>query len=234
VWDPTGSRVAYSSTRGSSENNVWVGPVDGSGAPELLVEGEGGLDVESWSADGRVLVAHQHTANTGENLVTIPLDGATPEVRPFLANEFNTSGTVFSPDGQYVAYTSNESGVEQVYVRPFPGAGGQVTASVGGGREPVWGRNGELFYRGLSGDRMMAVAVQVEPALRLSTPVELFRGEFLRDPSPVPQYDVTADGQRFLMLRSPVVAPSEGAVARPKIVLVEHFFEELKRLAPAN
>ena len=116
VWDPTGARVAFSSTRGGTENNVWVGPVDGRGAPELLVDGDGGLDVESWSADGRVLLAHQHTAGQEENLVTIPLEGATPEVRPFLANQFSTAGTVFSPDGRYVAYTSNESGVEEVYV----------------------------------------------------------------------------------------------------------------------
>ena len=234
AWDPTGARVAYSSTRGGTENNVWVGPVDGSGAPELLVDGDGGLDVESWSADGRVLLAHQHTADSGEDLVTIPLDGATPEVRPFLANEFSTAGTVFSPDGRYIAYTSDESGREEVYVRPFPGPGGQVTASVGGGREPAWGRNGELFYRTVGGDRMMAVAVQVEPALRLSAPVELFRGEFLRDAPPVRQYDVTADGQRFLMLRRPAGTGSEGDAARPKIVLVENFFEELKRLVPVN
>jgi serine/threonine-protein kinase len=190
--------------------------------------------VESWSADGRVLLAHQHTANQQEDLVTIPLDGATPEVHPFLANEFSTAGTVFSPDGRYIAYTSNESGREEVYVRPFPGPGGQVTVSVGGGREPAWGRSGELFYRSVAGDRLMAAAVQVEPALRLSAPMELFRGEFLREAPPVRQYDVAADGQRFLMLRRPVATSTGGEAVAPKIVLVENFFEELKRLVPVN
>jgi serine/threonine-protein kinase len=234
AWDPMGARAAFSSTRGGIENNIWAGPVDGSGAPELLVDGDGGLDVESWSADGRVLLAHQHTANQQEDLVTIPLDGATPEVHPFLANEFSTAGTVFSPDGRYIAYTSNESGREEVYVRPFPGPGGQVTVSVGGGREPAWGRSGELFYRSVAGDRLMAAAVQVEPALRLSAPMELFRGEFLREAPPVRQYDVAADGQRFLMLRRPVATSTGGEAVAPKIVLVENFFEELKRLVPVN
>jgi len=211
-----------------------LSPVDGSGAPELLVDGDGGLDVEGWSPDGTVLAAHQHGPQA-EDIVTIALDGDTPEVRPFRADEFVTVGTTFSPDGRYVAYMSNESGRDEVYVRPFPGPGGQVTASVGGGREPVWAPTGELFYRSSDGSRLMVVAAQTEPTLRLQPPQEVFSGEYFRAASGVPQYDVTADGQRFLMMQSAGASGDAGEDAdRPRIVLIENFFEVLRQLAPTE
>jgi serine/threonine-protein kinase len=232
VWDPTGARVAYSSTRGGPDNDVWVSPVDGSEAPELLVDGDGGLDVEAWSPDGTVLAAHQHTAQA-EDMVMIGLEGDTPEVRPFRADEFATAGTTFSPDGRYVAYMSNESGRQEVYVRPFPGPGGQVTVSVGGGREPVWAPSGELFYRSTDGSRLMVVDVQTDPTLRLEPPEEVFSGQYFRDASPVPQYDVTSDGQRFLLMHSGE-ASDDAEADRPRIVLIQNFFEVLRQIAPAE
>jgi hypothetical protein len=109
-----------------------------------------------------------------------------------------------------------------------------VTVSVGGGREPIWAKNGDLFYRSPTGARMFAVPVSTEPTLKVGTPVQLFQGPFYIAPtgSPRPQYDVTADGQRLLMLTTR--SSTESSPARPRIVIVQGWFEELRRLVPAK
>jgi hypothetical protein len=109
-----------------------------------------------------------------------------------------------------------------------------VTVSVGGGRESVWANNGDLFYRSLTGERMFAVSVTTEPALKVQRPVELFQGPYYISSggSPRPQYDVTADGQRFLLLAS--VPGTNASVARPRMVVIQNWFDELKRLVPTN
>ncbi len=137
-------------------------------------------------------------------------------------------------DGRFVSYLSNETGQREIYIRPYPGPGGQVTVSVGGGREPIWARNGELFYRSLTGERMFAVSVTTEPALTVGTPVQLFQGPYYVAPtgSPRPQYDVTADGKRFLML-----APGSGAdstQSQSRVVVVENWFEEVQSKLPTR
>jgi serine/threonine-protein kinase len=155
-----------------------------------------------------------------------------PEV--FLEADFNAEGANFSRDGHYVAYLSEETGRQEIYIRPYPGSSGQVTVSVGGGREPIWAKNGDLFYRSLTGERMFAVPVATEPTLKVGAPVQLFQGQFYLPAtgSPRPQYDVTADGQRLLMLATR--SRPDSSLARPRIVIVQGWFEELRRLVPMN
>jgi hypothetical protein len=101
-----------------------------------------------------------------------------------------------------------------------------------GGTEPIWGRNGEIFYRSPRGDQMFSVAAPVSPALKVGNPILLFESQYYiaRSGSPRAQYDVTRDGQRFLML-----SPSTTAVSdRPRIVVVQNWLEEVKRLIPSN
>ena len=228
TWDSTGARVAYSSSRGGSQQ-VWVEPADASGEPRQGTDLEGGrVHVDSWSRDGRTLVVHQHTGGPIK-LLTLPMDGATAEPAVFLEREFSTLGAVFSPDGRYVAYHSQETGQGEIYIRPYPGPGGQQTASVGGGQQPVWAANGELFYRDLTGERMLLVAVTTEPSLVVGTPRQLFQGRFynlLPGGSPRPQYDVTADGQRFLMVEAGT------AESRPQINVVLNWTQELLERVP--
>jgi serine/threonine-protein kinase len=157
---------------------------------------------------------------------------AKPEV--FLEAKVTAEGANLSRDGRYLSYLSQESGQREIYIRPYPGPGGQVTVSVGGGQEPVWARNGDLFYRSLNGQRMFAVPVTTAPALKVGTSVELFQGPYYVSPtgSPRPQYDVTTDGQRVLML-----APSPDTnTSRPRhrIVVVQNWFENVKRLLPVE
>ncbi len=123
-----------------------------------------------------------------------------------------------------------ETGQREIYIQPYPGPGGQETVSVGGGREPVWATNGELFYRNLAGDRVMAVSVTTEPTLTMGTSREVLQGNYVFD-SIHPQYDVTADGQRFLMLQD-AATENSGEAGPPPINTVLNWFEELKERVP--
>jgi hypothetical protein len=113
-----------------------------------------------------------------------------------------------------------------VYVQPFPGPGGKVQISTDGGTEPVWTRNGELFYR--NGDKMMAVEIATQPTLRAGQPRLLFSGPY-RGGGASANYDVTPDGQRFLMVKD-----SAQATTVTQINVVLNWFEELKRRVPAG
>jgi serine/threonine-protein kinase len=180
---------------------------------------------------------HRHPASPAEGPVTIlmlPMDRAQSKPRVFFNGDFNAESAAFSRDGRYVSFLTQETGQPEVYIRPYPGPGQKQPVSVGGGREPVWAANGELFYRSLTGEQMFVVSVTTVPVLRVGAPVQVFRGPYYVSPtgSPRAQYDVTSDGQRFLML-----APGPGtdaSAARPHFVVVENWFEELKRRVPAK
>ncbi len=200
-WTVSGMEVAYSVTRESRED-VWIQPADGSGMARRLtsLDAGGGVHFESWIPDGRMFAAHQHdTAGGGSDLLVVPVDGADAEPERWLEREFNDVGAVFSPDGRYVAHMSDQSGEREIYIRPFPGPGGQEVVSVGGGDEPAWAQNGELFYRRPGDYMMMVVEVSTVPTLTIGLPRELFGGGAYSGGSTRAKYAVTADGQRFLM-----------------------------------
>jgi serine/threonine-protein kinase len=133
-----------------------------------------------------------------------------------------------SPDGRWLAYTSDESGRSQALVQSFPVPGGRTQISTSGGTEPVWSRDGrELCY--LNGDAMMAVEIRTSPTFTAGTPRMLFEGRFVRSPNTVASYDVSADGRRFLR-----VQPMHPDPPRDQIQVTLNWFEELKRLAPAK
>jgi len=124
-----------------------------------------------------------------------------------------------------LAYSSDDSGRLEVYVQPYPGPGEKWQISTDGGKEPVWNRNGrELFYR--NGNRMMAVDVMTQPTLSAGKARLLFEGQYRSTNLSLPRYDVTPDGQLFLLAKQ-----SERATA-PQINIVLNWFEELKRRAP--
>ena len=116
---------------------------------------------------------------------------------PFLQTPFNDTQGRFSPDGRWVAYTSNESGKEEVYVVPFPGPGGKWQVSTAGGRVPRWTRNGREIVYQAPGDEIMAVEVSLAPTFQAGIPRALFKANLQRPPGW--QYDVTPDGERFLV-----------------------------------
>ena len=136
---------------------------------------------------------------------------------------------MFSPDGRWLAYVSDESGRYEVYVQPYPGPGGKWQISTGGGKEPLWARDGrELFYR--NGEQMMAVEITTEPTFSAGTPRLLFEGTYLSGTVFLAYYDVSPDGQRFLMVQA-----SEQQASDPtQINVVLNWFEELKQRVPTG
>ena len=210
--------MAFSSDRAGGPTNLFWKPADGSGPVEQLTESERYQRYpSSWSPDGQVLAFSEFHPSTDWDIWVLPLQGER-KPRPFLQTQFREGEAVFSPDGHWLAYISDESGRNEVYVRPYPGPGGKRQISTEGGDEPVWAKNGrELFYR--NGDKMMAVDIVTEPQFSAAKPRLLFEGRY-------GSYGIAPDGQRFLM-------ESERKEAT-QINVVLNWFEELKRLVPTK
>ncbi len=225
VWTPDGSRIAFSSDKDGPRSVFWQ-KADGSGGLEKLTSSEYARGPLSWSADGQLLSFVEINPTTGFDIWV--LDMKDRKAVPFLRTPFNEAGW-FSPDGHWMAYVSNESGRYEVYAQPYPGPGGKWQISTDGGMDVRWTANGrELTYR--NGDKMMAVDITTQPAFSAGKPKMLFGGPYV---PPVPNfsyYDVSADGQRFLMLK-----PAEQSQAAPaQIVVVQNWFEELKQKVPTG
>ena len=229
VWTPDGGKVTFESFRAGRRSNLFWKSGDGSGTAERLTTNERDQFPSSWSRDGQFLAFSQGSgvgSSTGYDIWILPLEGER-KPWPFLQTPFNEEEPEFSPDGRWLAYQSDESGQYEVYVRPFPKAEeGKEQISTEGGTEPVWAGNGELFYR--NGDQMMAVDITTEPSLSAGPPRLLFEGRYDVGPAPlVTSYDVTSDGQRFLMIKT-----DEEEATQLNVTL--NWFEELKRLVPTE
>jgi Tol biopolymer transport system component len=226
VWTPDGKRIAFQSNKEGQIKVFWQ-LADGSGGLERLTTGEYIQAPHSWSPDGRLLAFIEVNPTTGIDIWVLRLSDR--KAQPFLQTRFNEGGPRFSPDGRWLAYVSDESGRNEIYVQPYPGPGGKWQISTDGGTEPVWNPNGrELFYR--SGDRMMALDIATQPGFTAGKPRMLFEGRYESVPIPIANYDVSPDGQRFLMLK-----PSAAAEAAPtQINVVLNWFEELKQKVPTG
>jgi len=226
VWAPDGKRLAFQSNR-EGPLNVFSQLADGSGGLERLTTSESSPSPNSWSSDGQLLAFVEINPTTVVDVWVLRLSDR--KAQPFLQAAFNETAPSFSPDGHWMAYVSDESGHFEVYVQPYPGPGGKWQISTEGGTEPVWNSNGrELFYR--SGRKMMAVEIATKPGFTAGKPRVLFEGEYLPTPGTFPNYDVSHDGQRFLMIK-----PKDAGDAAPaQINVVLNWFEELKRLAPTG
>lgn len=225
VWTPDGKRIAFTSNRGGTLNLYWQ-MADGSGGLERLTTSEHLQVPYSWSPNGQLLSFIEFDPRPAIWVLRL----SDRKAQPFLQTTANDGAQRFSPDGRWMAYVSNESGRNEIYVQPYPGPGGKWQISTDGGNEPVWNRNGrELFYR--SGDKMMAVDITTEPSLSAGKPKMLFEGPYVSAPSdPSPEFDVSPDGQRFLMLKP--VTQEQAAPTQINVVL--NWTEELKRLVPTG
>jgi len=188
----------------------------------LNMNSQNNLIPTSWSPDGESLAFYDATG--ARDIWALPREG---DALPFVATAFNERSPMFSPDGRWLAYVSNESGRDEIYVKPYPGPGGKWPISTEGGTEPRWSADGrELFYR--LEDKMMVVEVQSEPAFTSGRPQLVFEVPYLPDPFGTSNYDISPDGQRFLMLIE------DTAQAQGQINVVLNWFEELKRLVPTG
>ena len=237
TWSPDGTRVVFVSEKDGRRNLVWK-PVDSDADAERLTSGIAG----SWSPDGTELAFARVKPDTeyDSDIWILSMDGSRSE-KPFLQTEFKEGFPEFSPDGRWMAYVSNESGQHAVYIQPYPGPGSKQRISTDEGWAPVWSGSGdELFYLtgyGRPGPKQYwSVDITVtEDDLTPGIPDLLFEQECVGG-NPNRAYDVTSDGQHFLMVSK---NPAQGrAVLREylgdKVTIVLNWFEELKRLAPAD
>jgi serine/threonine-protein kinase len=226
AWTPDGTSVIYRRNVGG----LYRQPADGSGGAQLLVDYEqaGGARVMDVSRGGVVAFA---TGLPQDDIQTLRVETGT--VSEFLATPAREYMASFSPDGRWLAYTSNESGRDEVYVRPFPRTEGVARlVSIGGGSGPVWAPKGSaLYYRGASGD-MMAVPVTLEPTFTSGRPRTLFRfAGVYRMSGTATAYDIHPDGTRFIMVSE---RKDAAPTPRQQVNIVLNWFEELRRLAPAT
>jgi Tol biopolymer transport system component len=210
IWSSDGSRIVFASTR-KGQINLYQKPSSGAGAEALLVESPQITVASGWSADGRFLLYFSIDPRSAGDLWVLPTEGTrTPWV--FLKTGFMERWGQFSPDGRWVAYESNESGRDEIYIRPFAttaasGAGanpaaGQWQVSTAGGIHPRWRADGrELYYLGPAGEMMAAPIVATATTMEPGAPVALFPTRIYGggvDSAQGRQYDVARDG-RFLI-----------------------------------
>ena len=205
AWSADGNTLVFSSEREGSRE-VYRKVSSGAGNEDLLFKSTDGKNPTDCSPDGRFILFENYGPKGGVDIWVLPLFGD-GKAYPVLQTEFSESQGHFSPDGRWFAYTSDESGKNEVYVQSFPPSGGQWQVSTGGGAQPHWRRDGkELFY--IAADRkLMAVEVSLTSTFGTSAPKALFQTQVVRYGAPN-RYVVTGDGQRFLV-NSPVEEVSQ-------------------------
>jgi serine/threonine-protein kinase len=225
VWSPDGRTVFFASLQENGDYELAGRVADGAGEPMRLTRQRNLLVPMSVAPDGAGLVV-----SSADDLLWIDTAGGVEPRALFHAGLNLFTNAEVSPDGRWLAYESNESGTSEVFVRPFPALdSGRWPVSTGGGTRPLWSHDGrEMFYLDASGF-LTAVAVErVENGLNIGRPEVVIRKAYV-NARPSRTYDVSPDGRRFLMIKE--VTPEQDA-ADGKIVLVQNWLEELRRLAP--
>ena len=203
IWSPDGSRIAFNSDR-SGVFDLYQKPATSGGREELLLATSLNKAPTDWSPDGRFLLYRSPAPSTSFDLWALPLFG---DRKPFpvVQTRFDERDAQFSPDGKWIAYQSNESGRFEVYLQPFPGPGVKLRVSTDGGAQVRWRRDGkELFYIGLD-QRLMSAPIGIDAkthSIEAGPPVPLFVthiGGAVQPSAPLQQYDVSGDGEQFLM-----------------------------------
>ena len=241
VWTPDSKKIIFSSRRGGANRLFWHA-ADGTGADESITSDQDkGQYPSSVTPDGRHLIAHEMSDKTAFDIVQFTLpdvavsgrssgSSSMPVGEPLIATNYTEFGADISADGRYLAYHSEESGRMEVYVRPYPRTGdGRWQVSTAGGSRPLWSRNGrELFFVDAAGT-LTAVPLHIAAAtFSAGVPAAVFPTKYVTLVN-VRNYDVSADGRRFLMIKQ---ASSGGQAAPRSLIVVLNWFEELKRLVP--
>ena len=221
TWTPDGRRVTFMSDR-AGRPALYTVPWDGSGPAEPLIASDGLIQEAEWSRDGRVLAYREGPGRTGRDIFFLR-PGVDSAPHPFLVTAFDESTPALAPDGRWLAYTSDESGRDEVYVRPFPAGGGRWQISTEGGTEPLWASNGrEVYYRSGEG-ALTAANVGTVPTFTVGARRRLFAAtQYVSNPD-FRTYHVSPDGRRFLFMKQ-----LSGA---RELVVVLNWFQELKRRA---
>jgi Tol biopolymer transport system component len=222
IWSPDGSQIVFSTSR-EARLNLYQMSSRGAGSEESILRSEDTKYSTDWSSDSRFILYLAFNAKTNFELWTLPTGGERKPI-PFIKTTFGVTQGQFSPDGRWVAYSSNESGRWEIYVAPFPGPGGNWRVSSAGGAEPRWRRDGrEIFYLAPDG-KLMAVGVREGSTFEADVAKPLFQTRVRQPISSVDlfSYDVAPDGQRFL------VNTDVGEVTATPLTVVLNWAADLK------
>ncbi|HVH29547.1 MAG TPA: protein kinase [Vicinamibacterales bacterium] len=231
VWTPDSRRLIFTSERAGVRNLFWQA-ADGAGVVEQLTESPHTQYPTGVSPDRRRLIFTDDSPTTGNDVMAIELD-ATRRVTPLVQSPFTERNGIISADGRWLAYEANDSGRFEIYVRPFPEVNsGRWQVSTTGGTRPIWARSGqELVYVSPTG-ALMSVGVARGPSWAATTPTLVVKeGYFTNLNWWGRSYDISPDGQRFLMIKE---GGAEGTAAPASIIVVQHWVDELKRLVPTK
>jgi Tol biopolymer transport system component/predicted Ser/Thr protein kinase len=240
IWTPDGRHIAFTSQPPGASFLQWI-RADGAGEAQTLLESKVVLAAYSFSPDGKRLAYTEQAVETGNDLWTLPLDGSDsdhpqpgkPEL--FLRTRFNELEPAFSPDGRWIAYTSNESGRYEVYVRPFPGGApsgsGKWQISTGGGWHPIWSRDGrELFYETLDNRIMVSTYTAKADSFAADKPRPWSNTQILDPNARLWNLDLAPDGKRFAVFPRPDATGEQKGSVHVSVLL--NFFDELRRRVP--
>jgi serine/threonine-protein kinase len=225
VWSPDGKHLVFASEGRGGPRNLYWARSDGTGETVRLTNNPENQAPQSFSPDGRRLVFVQSTTSNHNDLWTLPLkntDSDHPEVaaaEPFLQTPFDETDAALSPDGRWVAYTSNESGKADVYVRPFPEPGGKWPVSAGGGTAPVWSKTERKLFYGTEDGIMVVTYTATGQTFTAGKPQLWFKKPDLGF------FELAPDGKRFAVVQSET--PAQPGVTQLTVVL--NYFSELRR-----
>jgi serine/threonine-protein kinase len=223
-WTPDGRRIAY----GTRTGTIYWRPTDGGGQREELSRGQNARYPSSFSPDGKWLAFVEETLTRGRDIWLMPLSGDR-KPQPFQVTDADEWSPKFAPNGRWVAYVSNESGTNEIYLRPFGAPGSRKRITSNGGEWPIWSRNGrELFF--LRGVALMSVSIDAQgnpsPGERVVIDTKKLGDLQLVGTEANPLYDVLPDGQHFLM------SLSRASAVPSQFNVIVNWFDEIKRLAP--
>ncbi len=225
LWHPDGRRIYFSLENENGVRQVSMRRIDEDGPAHLLHPPTNEIEVpRAISLDGTMLAVSRTNPETGGDIWIYPLVGGEP--RPFVTSPFNEDSPAFSPDGRWIAYTSNESGAVEVYVRPWPSTGEKFQVSIQGGNGPLWSRDGRSIVY-VENRRILAVDVQTGSGFKAGRPRLFVEGNFsFTRPG---NYDLAADGRRMVLVE-------RSGTALPTIELraVQGWTRELARRVPVS
>jgi eukaryotic-like serine/threonine-protein kinase len=235
IWSPDGRRIAFASQRAETlRSNLYWQRADGTEEAQRLTSGPNNQIPGSWHRTGMWL-AFSEVVTGRSDLMLLPMEGDSSQLRPGMPTpltrtSFNEIEPMFSPDGRWLAYASDESGRYEVYVRPFPSAPGRETISSGGGSFPTWSRTRpELFYRSADGHIMVSTYAADGGIFRAEKPRPV-ADTLVVQQGGARRYDLHPDGNRFAIAS----VLEEGSTDQHQVVLVFNFFEHLRRIAPVK
>ena len=241
VWTPDGKHIVFGSSIGDTAALWWIRS-DGSGAAQKLLDQKNtgvGLRPQSFTPDGRRLAFDNNVkTKVGVEIWTLPLDLGDPDhpkpdkPEPFLTGAVREVDAAFSPDGKWMAYSSNESGTDDIFVRPFPGPGGKWRISTGGGKYPTWSQNGrELFYLSGADDRIMITNYTARGDSFSAANPRVWSDRQVLRPNFVRVLDLHPDAKRFAVFPRPDVEQGKGTL---HVTFLLNFGDELQRRVPTG